>query len=100
MAHEVGHNLGMVHDFDPIHGGTDCKECTSMQNSQTSTNPCNNQGGFHLHLLILDFPFLYQFYSKMAILVESTFKNPTELFIFKYVFCKVCYLKKRIAAIP
>ena len=21
LAHEVGHNLGMIHDFDPPHGG-------------------------------------------------------------------------------
>ena len=30
LAHEIGHNLGMSHDFDTIHGGVD--------------GPCNNQG--------------------------------------------------------
>ena len=36
MAHEIGHNLGMSHDFSIDHGGTDF--------SENSTNPCNNQG--------------------------------------------------------
>ena len=31
----------------------------------------NDVGGFHLHLL--EFPFIYQFYPRMIILVESTF---------------------------
>jgi hypothetical protein len=30
MAHEVGHNLGMFHDFDKRHGG--------------GGNPCDNSG--------------------------------------------------------
>ena len=41
-----------------------------------------------LHNCILDFPFFYQFYSKITILFESTFKNPMKLFIFKS-FCFV-----------
>jgi hypothetical protein len=91
LAHEIGHNLGMHHDFDVTHGGTDCESCTATQNSESSTNACNNQGGFHLHLL--DFPFIYQFYSKMTILVETTFKNETIHFQI-ILFCKVCYLEE------
>ena len=30
MAHEIGHNLGMFHDFDKQHGG--------------GGNPCDNSG--------------------------------------------------------
>ena len=36
MAHELGHNFGMSHDFDTKHGGTG--------NYWDSTNACNNQG--------------------------------------------------------
>ena len=36
MAHEIGHNLGMWHDFSKLHGGTN--------NYLTSTNACNGQG--------------------------------------------------------
>ena len=36
VAHEVGHNLGMQHDHDILHGGTGDHE--------TSTNACNHQG--------------------------------------------------------
>ena len=36
LAHEIGHGLGMDHDFSIIHGGNG--------DSETSTNPCNNQG--------------------------------------------------------
>jgi hypothetical protein len=36
LAHEMGHNLGMSHDFGPKHGGNN--------NPQTSTNPCNMKG--------------------------------------------------------
>ena len=36
LAHELGHNFGMWHDFDKKHGGTG--------NYWDSTNACNNQG--------------------------------------------------------
>merc|ERR1712172_402987 len=36
LAHEIGHNLGMYHDFDTSHGGTG--------DATTSTNDCNYQG--------------------------------------------------------
>merc|ERR1739838_844 len=36
LAHEIGHNLGMYHDFDSSHGGTG--------DATTSTNDCNYQG--------------------------------------------------------
>ena len=40
-------------------------------------------GAFYLHLL--EFLFIYQFYSWMAILVKPTFCNPVELFVSKSV---------------
>ena len=36
LSHEIGHNLGMYHDFSTTHGGTGF--------SENSTNSCNNQG--------------------------------------------------------
>ena len=36
VAHEMGHNFGMLHDFDEAHGGTG--------NTTTSTNDCNGKG--------------------------------------------------------
>ena len=36
LAHEMGHNFGMLHDFDETHGGTG--------DYSTSTNDCNNKG--------------------------------------------------------
>jgi len=36
VAHEMGHNFGMHHDFGKKHGGTD--------DPQTSYNKCNNKG--------------------------------------------------------
>ena len=41
-----------------------------------------NLGGFHL-LHLLNFPFVYHFYSRMTNLVELTCCNPAQLFIFK-----------------
>ena len=46
---------------------------------ETGSDP-NNGGGFHLNLLV--FLFVYLFCTKMTALVESTFGNPAELFIF------------------
>ena len=37
-------------------------------------------GGFHVHLLV--YPFIYHFFTRKSALVESTFSNPAELFIF------------------
>ena len=37
-------------------------------------------GGFHLHLLV--FPFVYQLYTRETALLQSSFWNPAELFIF------------------
>ena len=36
VSHEIGHNLGMEHDFSTSHGGTSDEE--------TSYNPCNHKG--------------------------------------------------------
>ena len=35
MAHEIGHNLGIYHDFDSTHGG---------ESKEDATNACNKQG--------------------------------------------------------
>ena len=39
-----------------------------------------HQGAFYLHLLELFF--VYQFYSRVTTLVESTSQNPVEIFVF------------------
>ena len=36
VSHEIGHNLGMEHDFSRTHGGTG--------HDKTSNNPCNHKG--------------------------------------------------------
>ena len=57
--------------------------------------------GFHLHLLV--YPFIYWFNTKITALVESTFWNPAELFIFISfhnhfkLFCQCVLLKTRIS---
>ena len=35
MAHEIGHNLGLWHDFQPIHGGN---------GQPDGPGPCNKKG--------------------------------------------------------
>ena len=42
MGHEIGHNLGMFHDFDSMHGGDSTEE---------STNACNKQGFMSYNLV-------------------------------------------------
>ena len=51
-----------------------------------------HMGAFYLHLL--DFTFIYQFYSWMTTLVKSTFWNAVCLQIISKYFVKVGYLKK------
>ena len=63
------------------------------------TNRPTYNGSFHLCLL--DFPFIYHFYSIMTTLIKSTCLNPADLFILKSFhqhfefFDKVCYLKQK-----
>merc|ERR1711935_1245565 len=72
LAHEIGHNLGMYHDFGPSHGGTGT--------ATTSTNDCNYQGfmSYYDHLSqwsdcsISDFTAHYTYLADSWCMPEST----------------------------
>ena len=47
--------------------------CLSFSRSRQTTLSLTTQGGFHLHLLV--FPFVYQFNSRIGVLVYLSFAN-------------------------
>ena len=47
--------------------------CLSFSRSRQTTLSLTTQGGFHLHLLV--FPFVYQFNSRIGVIVYSSFAN-------------------------
>ena len=73
----------------PLHSITKCRnpffiiwilEISFVCQSKLKKKKWNDFGAFNLHLL--EFTFVYQFYSRNTSLVESTFWNPVELFAF------------------
>ena len=46
LAHEIGHNLGMYHDFVKRHGGNG--------NPTTSTNFCNKKGATRILFFMIE----------------------------------------------
>ena len=42
LAHEIGHNLGMNHDFEAIHGGKGGVMSNSVFNGMVPTNVQNH----------------------------------------------------------
>ena len=65
---------------------SNCWDTLQQQKSETCTvmkidiPKSTDLGGFHLHLQV--YPFIYQFYTRMTVLIETTFWNHAELFIF------------------
>ena len=53
VAHEIGHNLGMSHDFDPQHGGQngycDCKGIMSYCNNAPQRWSSCSRNDFKAH---------------------------------------------------